>query len=291
MWWVSSKRDKVLSNSSIQEYNLPLIIEHNGFEGTMNSMTAFFTHREILLNLVRKNLKGKYAGSVLGILWAFINPLLLALIISFVFTKILKMDVEHAYLFILAGILPWTFFANSLQEAVVSIPAHASMLKQFSIPKELIPLSSVLAHFTLLLVGLLITLPFFAAVNFRVILMLPLLLTVLFLQLLFTTGLSIMISAIYVSFRDVNQLLNVLLLFWLWLTPVFYSVDMIPQAYKGLFHFNPMTPYISLYRNALLYGGNTSFGLLGITLLLSLIAGGMGFFVFHSREKDFLKQI
>jgi len=257
----------------------------------MNFIATFFTHREILLNLVRKNLKGKYAGSVLGILWAFINPLLLALIISFVFTEILKMDVEHAYLFILAGILPWTFFANALQEAVVSIPANASMLKQFSMPRVLIPLSSVLANFTLFLAGLLITLPFFAAVNSKVILMLPLLLVVLFLQLLFTAGLSVMMSAVYVSFRDINQLLSVFLLFWLWLTPVFYSVDMIPQLYRGLFHFNPMTPYISLYRNALLYNGNISFGLLGISLLLSLIAGGIGFSVFHNCEKDFLKQI
>ena len=257
----------------------------------MNPIATFFMHREILLNLVRKNLKGKYAGSALGILWAFINPLLLALIISFVFTKILKMDVEHAYLFILSGLLPWTFFANSLQEAVVSIPAHASMLKQFSMPRVLIPLSSVLANFMLFGAGLLITLPFFATVNPKVILMLPLLLAVLFLQLLFTAGLSAMISAVYVSFRDINQLLNVFLMFWLWLTPVFYSVDMVPPAYRGLFHFNPMTPYISLYRNALLYSRNASSGLLGIALLLSLIAGGMGFSVFHSREKDFLKRI
>jgi ABC-2 type transport system permease protein len=257
----------------------------------MNLIATFFMHGEILSNLVRKNLKGRYAGSILGVLWAFINPLLLALIISFVFTKILKMNVEHAYLFILSGILPWTFFSNSLQEAVVSIPVHASMLKQFSMPRELIPLSSVLSHFILLLAGLLITLPFFATVNPKIILMLPLLLVALFLQFLFTAGLSIMVSAVYVSFRDINQLLNVFLLFWLWLTPVFYSVDMIPPAYRWLFHFNPMTPFISLYRNALLYSGNASSGFLGMALLLSLIAGGMGFSIFHSREKDFLKRI
>lgn len=257
----------------------------------MNFLATFFTHREILLNLVRKNLKGKYAGSFLGMLWVFINPLLLALVISFVFTKIMKMSVEHAYLFILSGLLPWTFFAGSLSEAVTSIPAHASTLKQFSMPRMLIPISVVLANFTLLLAGLLITMPFFVMVNPKAILMLPLLLTVLFLHLLFTAGLSAMVSALYVFFRDTSQILNVLLLFWLWLTPVFYSIDMIPQEYVGIFHFNPMTPYINLYRNALLYSGNANFGLLGIALLLSLIAGGAGFSLFHSREKDFLKKI
>jgi ABC-2 type transport system permease protein len=268
-----------------------VLIERDGSEGAGSPLATFFKHREILWNLVRKNLKGKYAGSLLGILWAFINPLLLALIISFVFTKILKMDIENAYLFILAGMLPWTFFAGSLQEAVTSIPAHANLLKQFSILRGLIPLSAVLANFVLLLAGLLITIPFFIAVNPKAILMLPLLLAVLFLHLFFTAGLSVMVSAIYVSFRDMSQLLNVLLLFWLWLTPVFYSVSMIPQKYIGIFHLNPMTPYISLYRNALLYNGNASFGLLGIALLLSAIAGGVGFSVFHNSERDFLKKI
>lgn len=257
----------------------------------MSPLAAFFTHREILWNLVQKNLKGKYAGSVMGMLWAFINPLLLALIISFVFTKILKMNVEHAYLFILSGLLPWTFFANALQEAVVSIPANASMMKQFSMPRELIPLSSVLAHLVLFLAGLLVTLPFFISVNPKAILMLPLLMAVLFLQMVFTAGLSALVSAVYVFFRDLSQLLNVLLLFWLWLTPVFYSVDMIPPAYRGLFQFNPMTPFISLYRNALFDSGNADFRLLGIALLLAVIAAGMGSVIFRSREKDFLKRI
>jgi lipopolysaccharide transport system permease protein len=257
----------------------------------MNPLMTFFTQREILLNLVRKNLKGKYAGSVFGMLWVFINPLLLALVVSFVFTKIMKMSVEHAYLFILSGILPWTFFASSLSEAVASIPNHVNLLKQFSIPRILIPLTIVLANFVLLLAGLLITMPFFIAANSQAIWTLPLLLVALILQLLFTAGLSVMVAAVYVSFRDLSQLLNVLLMFWLWLTPVFYTIDMIPKEYAGIFRFNPMTPYIALYRNALLPGGNASFVFLGIAVLLSLFAGWIGFSVFRNAEKDFLKKI
>jgi lipopolysaccharide transport system permease protein len=257
----------------------------------MNLLATVFTHREILSNLVRKNLKGKYAGSVFGMLWVFITPLLLALIVSFIFTMVMKMNIPNTYLFILAGWLPWNFFAGSLSEAVTSIPGNTNMLRQFSMPRILIPVSVVLANFTLLLAGFLITLPFFVFVNPKAILMLPLLLTTLLLHLFFTAGLSAMISAVYVSFRDLGQLLNTLLLFWLWLTPVFYSMEMLPPEYAGIFRFNPMIPYISLYRNALLYSGNASFGLLGIALPLSLAVGGLGFFVFHSREKDFLKKI
>jgi lipopolysaccharide transport system permease protein len=257
----------------------------------MNLLATVFAHREILSNLVRKNLKGKYAGSALGMLWVFITPLLLALIVSFIFTKVMKMNIPNTYLFILAGWLPWNFFAGSLSEVVTSIPGNANMLKQFSMPRVLIPVSVVLANFTLLLAGFLITLPFFVFVNAKVVFMLPLLLTALLLHLFFTAGLSAMISAVYVSFRDIGQLLNTLLLFWMWLTPVFYSMDMLPPEYAGIFRFNPMIPYISLYRNALLYSGGASFGLLGIALPLSLAVGGLGFFVFHNYEKDFLKKI
>jgi lipopolysaccharide transport system permease protein len=257
----------------------------------MNLLATVLTHRAILLNLVRKSLKGKYAGSFLGMLWAFVTPLLFTLIISFVFTDIMKMNIKHAYLFILSGWLPWSFFSGSLSEAVSSIPAHVNMLKQFSMPRVLIPISVVLANFVLLLAGLLVTLPFFVIVNPKLILMLPLLLTALFFHLFFTAGLSAMIAAVYVSFRDIGQLLNILLMFWMWLTPVFYSIDMIPPEYAGIFRFNPMTPYISLYRNALLYSGSANLGLLGIAFLLSLIVGGAGFFVFHSQERDFLKKI
>jgi ABC-2 type transport system permease protein len=289
---MSLRSDKALFNSVIQEYNYTFIYKNMAnWKESMNLLAAVFTHREILLNLVRKNLKGKYAGSVFGMLWVFITPLLLALIVSFIFTKVMKMNIQHAYLFILAGWLPWNFFAGSLSEVVSSIPGNANMLKQFSMPRVLIPVSVVLANFTLLLAGLLITLPFFLVINPKAILMLPLLLTTLFLHLFFTAGLSAMISAVYVSFRDIGQLLNTILLFWLWLTPVFYAADMIPSEYAAVFRFNPMTPYISLYRSALLYNGNASLGLLGIASLLSLAIGGVGFFVFHNCEKDFLKKI
>lgn len=257
----------------------------------MNKFASFFERKEVLFELVRKNLKGKYAGSSLGILWAFINPLLLALIVGFVFTKILKVNAENFYLFIIAGMLPWTFLAASLQEAAVSIPAHASVLKQFSFPREYVPISCVLANFILLLLGLLVVLPFFVMVNSKILLLLPLLVPALLVHLVFAVGLSLAFSAAYVYFRDIGQFLNTLLIFWLWLTPVFYSVEMIPPEYKAIFVFNPMTLYIGLYRDVLLGTGTGTMLSFSAAAGLALLLFALGYKIFRLCEKDFLKRI
>lgn len=249
------------------------------------------TYREVLWNLVSKNLKAKYAGSVLGMLWAFINPLLLALIISFVFTNIFKASSGNFYLFILSGMLPWTFLSGSLQESAMSIPANAALLRQFPLPREIIPLSVVLANFILLLFGFLAVIPLFLMADPGMIFMLPLLIAALVLLFAFTLGLSLLLSAVCVNARDINHILNTFLMFWLWLTPVFYSVDMVPVDYRVMVDANPAHPFIILFRHALLrdVSGSSPELIAGLALSLLVLAAGM--LVFSRQEKGFLKRI
>lgn len=256
----------------------------------MNPIKTLVVHREILLNLTVKNLKSRFVGSALGFLWAFINPLLFALIVSYVFTSIFKTNTRNFYLFIISGMLPWTFFATSLQDAVVSIPANATLLKQFALPREFIPLSSLLTNFVFFLLGLFVVLPFFVVVNDKVMVMLPLLLAALIVQLLFTGGLTLIFSAIYVSFRDISQILNTVLMFWLWLTPVFFSVDMVSPNSRIIFELNPMTPFINLYRNTLLCV-NDGWKAFVPAAGLALISISVGYAVFYKQKNDFLKRI
>lgn len=255
----------------------------------MNPIKTLFVHKEILLSLTAKNLKSRFVGSALGFLWAFINPLLLALIVSYVFTNIFKTNTKNFYLFIISGMLPWTFLAASLQDAVASIPANAALLKQFALPREFIPLASVLTNFVFFLLGLFVVMPFFVAANDKILALLPLLAAALLCQLLFTGGLSLIFSAVYVSFRDVSQILNTVLMLWLWLTPVFFSIDMISPDNRIIFELNPMTPFINLYRNALLGidGGKN----LVPAVALALVSMGVGYAVFYKQKNDFLKRI
>lgn len=257
----------------------------------MPKIAILFRDRAILKGLVLKNLKARYAGSLLGIFWAFLNPLLLALTVAFIFSEIIKVNIKHFYLFIISGVLPWFFLANSLQEASTSIPVNAPLLKQFSFPREFIPIASVLSNFIILLLGFLVILPLFIVFNHKIILLLPLLALVLLLHLMFTLGIALILSSLYVYFKDIGQLLGVLLLFWLWLTPVFYTMDMVPDKYRTLFSLNPLTPYISLYRSILFDTALLNLKLIIPTLFLSAISLCLGYAVFVKQKASFLKWI
>jgi ABC-2 type transport system permease protein len=254
-------------------------------------MQEMMGQKDVLVSLVRKNLTTKYAGSFLGILWAFINPLLLALIIGFVFTQVFRTSGTDFYLFIIAGMFPWTFFATSLHESAVSVPSSAAVLKQFSIPRMFIPLAVILANFIIFGCGLLVLLPFFIMVKASVIACLPLLLLTMALFFLFTTGFSFALSAWCVESRDINQFLGTLLMFWLWLTPVFYSMDMVPEVYRAWFAFNPVNLYMELFRSALLWQAGVPTGDLLMAAGLSFLSVVVGFMVFKRNEKHFLKRI
>ncbi len=255
------------------------------------SAVVGFQQREVLRNLVNKNLKAKYAGSMLGMLWAFINPVLLAFIVGFIFTNILKVNTPNYYLYILSGMLPWTFFATSIQEASVSIQGHASLLKQFPLARIFIPVAIVISNFILLLFSLTILLPLFLIVDLKVITLLPLLVFALIILLLFTLGLSLMFAAICVEWRDVQQALNTLLVYWLWLTPIFYSAQMVPRDYKILLDINPINFFLILYRNSLFDVKTPSLGVLGIPVIMALGALWCGIVLFHKKEGGFLKRI
>ncbi|MDD5730896.1 MAG: ABC transporter permease [Candidatus Omnitrophica bacterium] len=242
-------------------------------------------------NLVIKNIKTRYAGSALGMLWVIINPLLLSVVVAFIFTEIIKVNIPHFYLFVISGMLPWSFFSNSLQEADTSIVANAALLRQFSLPREFIPLSSVIANFFIFLSGLVIVLAIVLAVNFKAALILPVLAAVLILHLIFTAGLALLLSSVYVYLRDLGQFLGVLLMFWLWLTPVFYSLQMVPGKYHLLFRFNPLTPYIDLYRSVLFDPALFCPRDLLVTFVLSLASFFLGYLTFLKKESGFLKAV
>lgn len=250
-----------------------------------------FQHRAILKNLVIKNLRGRYAGSAFGMLWTVINPLILAIIIAFIFTEIMKVNINNFYLFIISGILPWAFFAGSLQESSTSIADNASLLKQFSFPRELIPMASVLTNAINLFIGLLAVTPFFIAVNPKVFFLLPMLFLVILLHLIFTSGLAFILSSSCVHFKDIGHVLNMMLLFWLWLTPVFYDMSMVPAKYLPLFSINPVTPYITLYRSVFFDVALPGLKVIVTASFLALCSFCLGYSIFIKQESSFLKRL
>lgn len=249
-----------------------------------------YFYRHTLWDMSVKQLKAKYSSSILGISWAIINPFLIMLAITFVFNIIFKIEIEKFPLFVLSGIFPWLFFSNAISEATFSILNQQNILRQFNLPREILPLSSILTNFLNFLIGWVIIYPLFFLFQPSMILLLPLFTIVLLLNLLFVCGLGLMLSILNVFFRDIGHLLGVLLMFWFWVTPVFYSVDMIPTRFRWVCCFNPMTPYIVYYREVVFRGTLPNFPTFIGVFLWAVFSLSLGLLVFSRLESKVLKR-
>jgi ABC-type polysaccharide/polyol phosphate export permease len=216
--------------------------------------------RDLLRNLISKELKVRYKGSALGILWSLVTPLLMAGIFTVVFLTFLRIPFGDGNFttFFLAGYLVWQFFANSVNSSAGSIIANGSLIKKVYFPRELIPLSLVFSQGVHLLLALLVTSPLFLYYRGFHPQLLPLIALALVLVTLFTAGMSMLLGALTVKFRDLTELLQVIMMAWFYLTPVIYSIENIRIIENGdffvkLLRLNPMTWFAELF-HTLLYG-------------------------------------
>jgi ABC-type polysaccharide/polyol phosphate export permease len=215
-------------------------------------------YRGLIQTLVMRELKARYRGSVLGYFWSFINPLLLLLIYSFVFTVVVpnKDPLAQPYaLFMFCGILPWTWFSASLSEASNSLIANGNLIKKVLFPAEVLPIVSVLANMVHFFLGLPILVAFLIwyakPIHAGELLWFP---VVVFVQLLFTIGLSLILSALAVHFRDIKDILSNVLTLWFFATPIIYTWMMM-KDYMGYLNWNPFTHLAISYQEILFFDG------------------------------------
>lgn len=257
----------------------------------LKNLKNIYAYRSALWNMSLARLKTKYSGSILGFSWAVLNPLLITLAITFVFYVVFKTEISNFPLFALSGILPWMFFSASLSEAADSILAQQSLLRQFNFSREIIPLSSALSNFLNFLIGWIVMYPIFLYFNHGVILFLPLLCLVILLELIFICGLCLGVSALNVFLRDIGNLLGILLMFWFWVTPIFYSVDMVPQKFQWVLSINPMTAYVNCYRELTFTARIPGWGVFLQAAAWAAVSLTAGLSVFCALEKKLLKKI
>jgi len=250
-----------------------------------------YLYRHTLWDMAIKKLKAKYADSILGIALAVLNPLLMMLAISFVFTSILKMEMKGFPAFVLAGIFPWMFFTAALSESVSSFMEHQNILRQFNLPREIIPLSCVLSNFINFLIGWIFICPIFIFLNPKIIPVLPLLCIVLITNFLFVCGLGMVVSIANVFFRDIGQLLGVFLTFWFWITPIFYSAEMVPSGFKWVANINPVTSYVVFYRDIVFYGFCPGPSVFTAVFLWAFVSLTLGWLVLVNCESQLLRRI
>jgi len=252
--------------------------------------------RELIFSLAAKDLKARYKNAVIGFGWTLLNPLALMITFYVIFGLIFPITrVEKYPLFLLCGLLPWTFFTVSLSEATTSIVSNANLIRKTYFPREVIPISVTLAKLINFLLSLIILFVFILIFKIRLsfaILWLPLIILI---QLVFTIGLSLIVSSLHVCYRDVRYLMDILLRVWFFATPIIYSLshvkNRLPSKIFPLYLLNPMTGITLAYHNILLYGQGPHLLALTIAAVVSVITLILGFFIFRKYERIFADMV
>jgi lipopolysaccharide transport system permease protein len=258
-------------------------------------LQQLFRYRALIQSLVARELKARYRGSVLGFFWSFVNPLLLLLVYTFVFTVVLPAahppDLQPFAIFMFCGILPWTWFSSSLLEASTVLVTGGNLIRKVLFPAEVLPIVTVLAGLVHFCLGL----PILAAflIYYRVPLVpadlvwFPL---IVFIQLVLTLGLALLVSSLTVHFRDVRDLLSNLLTLWFFATPIIYALSQVPDSVRGLLNLNPFTHLAVSYQEVLFRAGPfAQWPRLLAVGAGSLLVFGVGYFVFD-RLRDTLAE-
>lgn len=242
----------------------------------------------ILTSLVGKDFKLKYRRSVLGILWSVLNPLLMMIVLSVVFSFVFRGTIEPFPVYLILGQTLFTFMSDATSGAMGSIIDSAPLIKKIRINKMLFPLEKVmfaLLNFAISLVAVAIVMFYFQVTPTLNLLLLPVLLFYLF---MFCLGLGLLLSSLAVFFRDVMHLWSVVLTAWTYATPLFYSIEILPPEVAGIMQFNPMYYYVTYFREIFMYG--TTPGLMEnlICFGCGAIALAIGFAVFRKQQKKFI---
>jgi len=247
------------------------------------------THWELIKHLTAREIKARYKQSFLGFFWVVLNPFFQMLIMSFIFSNVMKVgDLGVPYpIFLYAGLLPWTFFANSLSNTTEELVESASLIKKIYFPREILILAALLSKtfdfFLSTVIFILLMIFFKISFTPYMLLFFPLFI----LQFLFTYGISLILSAANLFYRDVRYLLNLIITMWFYATPVIYATEFFPEKYRWIFKVNPMAVFINAYRQVLLAHDWPNFQSMTIGVLVSIIIFIIGLRFFKSLEGMF----
>jgi lipopolysaccharide transport system permease protein len=269
---------------------------------TLAGLRSIWKYRVLIQNLVSRDLKARYRGTVLGFLWSFFNPLLLMIVYTVVFGFIMRPR-DPAFegspwlyaLYLFCGVLPWTWFSSTSLESANVLMINGNLIKKILFPAEILPIVTVTSNLVNFLFGLpilLLFVPLFGKSFTPYILFLPVVIVV---QYVFSLGFGLFISSLTVHFRDIKDILSNFLTFWFFSTPIVYSLAMGPIAKSGivrtLLNLNPMTHIIGGYQSCVFYGELIHWKKLGVTLLAGLILFWAGYRVFDRLRDSFPEEV
>lgn len=252
-------------------------------------ISSIFKYREFIYSCVKREFQMKYKGSMLGILWAVVQPLAIILVYTVVFSEIMKSklsgmeNMPFAYsLYLCSGILTWNLFTEIINRCVNIFLENANLMKKVMFPRICLPIIAVTSSVFNFLIAFLLFLLFLVVIGKFPVTIFYSFFLVLFVQVLFSVVLGVGLGVLNVFFRDVGHLMTLLLQFWFWFTPVVYPVNIIPEKFQQLMLLNPMYYIVHSYQDIFVYTQTPSWsGVLGVFLVSVLI----GFFTLRLYRK------
>lgn len=251
------------------------------------------THRELIENLVMRDVKSRYKQSTLGIAWAILSPLFMALIYSLVGKTILKQDVGVPFaVYSYFGLLFWNLFSQGVLGATESLVAHISLITKVYFPREVFPIATVvgkLVDFGFGMIGLIPLLIIFRVVpSPTMILIVPMIL----IQMIFTAGLGMLLACANLFYRDIRYVVALVITAWIYLVPIIYPLQKVPEKWQWLYLLNPMAAIIDSARNVTFRNlGVVHWNYLAIDAVLSVFVFIIGYAVFKRYEPQFAESI
>lgn len=256
-------------------------------------LVGFWQRRDLLWHMTVRHLRGQYKQSVLGYAWALVNPLSQMIILTFVFSTILRFQSEGIPypLFLFVGLIPWIFFSGAVGSATESVVGAAGLVTKVYFPREVLPTAAVFTKLVDLAFGLLILgalMVYYGEPPELTSWWLPVLFAI---HTIFVLGLSYPLAALNLFFHDVRFLVGVVLTLWFYLTPVLYPVDIVPERYQFVYDVNPNSLFINAYRRVLLHGESPGLEKVALGLAIALATFLVGYYLFKKMEPAFADRI
>ncbi len=255
----------------------------------LKNLKLLWFYRELLINLAKREITVRYKQSILGYAWVIINPLFQILVISFVFSTLLKVPSVGVpfIIFLSVALLPWTFFSSSVTASTNALVNNSTLITKIYFPREILIYSTILAKmvdFGLSLIILAVLMLFFQIpINFYIA-WVPLILLI---QIILTTGISLLLSSFNLFYRDIQYILTLALTLWFYVTPIAYPTEIIPDKFKLIFSLNPMAVIVNAYREVIIGQGQPNINSLFIALISSILIFLFSFYIFKKLEKSF----
>ena len=250
-----------------------------------------YNYRELLKSNIKKEIRGKYKGSFLGVLWSFVNPLLQVAVYAIVFPYIMRIQTEYYLQYLIIGIIPWTFFTTVINQGMITVRMNSGIIKKVYFPREILPISVALSGLVNFFISCIIIVLFCVFGGLGISWHIVLLPIIAIIQFFFTLGLAFALSAINIYIKDVEYIVQFIINMLFYAIPILYPAELFPERIRWVLTINPLTQMIDFYRDIFMYHQVPQLMpflyLIGVTVAIFFI----GLAIFRKLEKGFAEEV